>query len=77
VSSADSQMSWIHIPLCRTREALWASFQASVDDPQIKLKEEPRKLVKIEKRYLFAGEETVCVQPGFMLRLFILKLEKW
>ncbi|KAJ6532721.1 bucentaur or craniofacial development-domain-containing protein [Mycena vulgaris] len=45
----------------QTREALWANFQASVDEPQNKLEAEPKKMVKIEKRYLYAGEHTVEV----------------
>ncbi|KII91235.1 hypothetical protein PLICRDRAFT_105952 [Plicaturopsis crispa FD-325 SS-3] len=42
----------------KAREALWADFQASVSAPQ---KSGPPKLVKIEKRYRFAGEEVVEV----------------
>ncbi|KAJ7484422.1 bucentaur or craniofacial development-domain-containing protein [Mycena latifolia] len=45
----------------QTREALWANFQASIDEPQDKAVEEPKRMVKIEKRYLFAGEQTVEV----------------
>ncbi|KAJ7698631.1 bucentaur or craniofacial development-domain-containing protein [Mycena rosella] len=45
----------------QTREALWANFQASVDEHQTKAVEEPKKMVKIEKRYLYAGEHTVEV----------------
>ncbi|KAG2035971.1 bucentaur or craniofacial development-domain-containing protein [Suillus americanus] len=41
----------------RARDTLWASFQASVaTPPPPKLEEPPKKLVKIEKRYLFAGK---------------------
>ncbi|KAJ7731110.1 bucentaur or craniofacial development-domain-containing protein [Mycena maculata] len=45
----------------RARELLWASFQASVDEPQTKTENEPKPMVKIEKRYLYAGEYTVEV----------------
>ncbi|OAX40619.1 hypothetical protein K503DRAFT_687193, partial [Rhizopogon vinicolor AM-OR11-026] len=41
---------------------LWTSFQASVaTPPPPKVEEPPRKLVKIEKRYLFAGKNIVEV----------------
>ncbi|EGO03457.1 hypothetical protein SERLA73DRAFT_149756 [Serpula lacrymans var. lacrymans S7.3] len=44
----------------RDREALWADFQASVSNSTaIKVEEPPKKLVKVEKRYLFAGKEVV------------------
>ncbi|KAJ6616465.1 bucentaur or craniofacial development-domain-containing protein [Mycena sp. CBHHK59/15] len=43
------------------REALWASFQASVDNPQNSPANVPKKMVKIEKRYIFAGEPVVEV----------------
>ncbi|KAJ7089252.1 bucentaur or craniofacial development-domain-containing protein [Mycena belliarum] len=45
----------------QTREALWSTFQASVDEPHSKPVEKPKRMVKIEKRYLFAGEYTVEV----------------
>jgi len=41
----------------KQREALWASFQASVSTPTPQKQEEPPKnLVKVEKKYLFAGK---------------------
>ncbi|KAJ7322924.1 bucentaur or craniofacial development-domain-containing protein [Mycena albidolilacea] len=43
------------------RKELWANFQASVDVPEQKPQDEPKRMVKIEKRYLFAGEHTVEV----------------
>ncbi|KAH7922907.1 hypothetical protein BV22DRAFT_622922 [Leucogyrophana mollusca] len=50
------------------RDALWASFQASVVAPPPKAQEHPpKKMVKIEKRYLFAGKnivEVVDVEEG-------------
>lgn len=46
----------------KARDTLWASFQASVaTPPPPKLEEPPKKLVKIEKRYLFAGKNIVEV----------------
>ncbi|KAF7348540.1 Craniofacial development protein 1 [Mycena venus] len=45
----------------KAREELWANFQASVDAPVQKPEDEPKRMVKIEKRYLFAGEYTVEV----------------
>jgi len=45
----------------KARELLWASFQSSVDAPEAKREDEPKTMVKIEKRYLFAGEYTVEV----------------
>ncbi|KIJ63204.1 hypothetical protein HYDPIDRAFT_176221 [Hydnomerulius pinastri MD-312] len=46
----------------REREALWASFQASVSTPTPPREEGPaKKLVKIEKKYLFAGKHVVDV----------------
>ncbi|KAJ6572051.1 bucentaur or craniofacial development-domain-containing protein [Mycena capillaripes] len=45
----------------KARELLWANFQASVDAPVNKPEEEPKKMVKIEKRYLYAGEYTTEV----------------
>ncbi|KAG1729709.1 bucentaur or craniofacial development-domain-containing protein [Suillus lakei] len=46
----------------KARDALWASFQASVSvPPPPKVEEQPKKLVKIEKRYLFAGKNIVEV----------------
>ncbi|KAJ7931220.1 bucentaur or craniofacial development-domain-containing protein [Mycena leptocephala] len=41
------------------RELLWANFQASVEAPVNKPEDEPKRMVKIEKRYLYAGEYTV------------------
>ncbi|KAJ7201710.1 bucentaur or craniofacial development-domain-containing protein [Mycena pura] len=43
----------------RARELLWKSFQASVGEPERKSEDVPKKMVKIEKRYIFAGEHTV------------------
>lgn len=52
--------------LCRARESLWASFQASVaTPPPPKIEETPIQLVKIEKRYLFAGKNIVYVHRLF------------
>lgn len=52
----------------KERDALWASFQASVTTPTLPLQEHPvQELVKIEKRYLFAGKhvtEVVDVPAG-------------
>ncbi|KIK41700.1 hypothetical protein CY34DRAFT_805792 [Suillus luteus UH-Slu-Lm8-n1] len=46
----------------KARDALWASFQASVaTPPPPKVEEPPKKLVKIEKCYLFAGKNIVEV----------------
>ncbi|KAI6121921.1 bucentaur or craniofacial development-domain-containing protein [Pisolithus sp. B1] len=47
----------------RERSALWASFQASVSTPTPPPKEQesPAELVKIEKRYLFAGKHVTEV----------------
>jgi len=46
----------------KARDALWSSFQASVaTPPPPKVEEPPKKLVKIEKRYLFAGKNIVEV----------------
>ncbi|KAJ7669319.1 bucentaur or craniofacial development-domain-containing protein [Mycena polygramma] len=45
----------------KARELLWASFQASVDAPVNKPEEESKIMVKIQKRYLYAGEYTVEV----------------
>ncbi|KAG1741462.1 bucentaur or craniofacial development-domain-containing protein [Suillus paluster] len=46
----------------KARDTLWASFQASVaSPPPPKVQEPPRKPVKIEKRYLFAGKNIVEV----------------
>jgi len=46
----------------RAREALWASFQASVSSPQPAVsRTSQKKMVKIEKRHLFAGEEVVIL----------------
>ncbi|KIK94725.1 hypothetical protein PAXRUDRAFT_827705 [Paxillus rubicundulus Ve08.2h10] len=41
----------------KQREALWASFQASVSTPTPPTQEQPPKnLVKVQKKYLFAGK---------------------
>lgn len=53
----------------KERGALWASFQASVSTPTPPAKEQepPQELVKIERRYLFAGKhvtEVVEVPAG-------------
>ncbi|KAF8838938.1 hypothetical protein BDN67DRAFT_970819 [Paxillus ammoniavirescens] len=46
----------------KQREALWASFQASVSTPTPPKQEEPPKnLVKVEKKYLFAGKHVTEV----------------
>ncbi|KAG2340974.1 hypothetical protein BDR05DRAFT_966226 [Suillus weaverae] len=46
----------------KARDALWASFQASVaTPPPPKVEVPPKKLVKLEKRYLFAGKNIVEV----------------
>ncbi|KAF8899791.1 bucentaur or craniofacial development-domain-containing protein [Gymnopilus junonius] len=47
----------------RERDALWASFQASVANPpkSSEAQTQPKKLVKIERRYRFAGEEVTEV----------------
>ncbi|KAG2358263.1 bucentaur or craniofacial development-domain-containing protein [Suillus spraguei] len=46
----------------KARDALWASFQASVSTPPPpKVEEPPKKLVKIEKCFLFAGKNMVEV----------------
>ncbi|KAK7037984.1 craniofacial development protein 1 [Favolaschia claudopus] len=45
----------------KAREELWANFQASVDTPIAKPPEAPKKMVKVQKRYLFAGEYTTEV----------------
>ncbi|KAF8999081.1 bucentaur or craniofacial development-domain-containing protein [Cyathus striatus] len=42
------------------REALWANFQASVSNPTPPLQvTSTKKMVKVTRRYLFAGEEVV------------------
>ncbi|KAJ6469484.1 bucentaur or craniofacial development-domain-containing protein [Mycena sanguinolenta] len=45
----------------KARQELWSNFQAAVDAPAQESENQPQKLVKIEKRYLFAGEYTVEV----------------
>ncbi|KAF7334282.1 Craniofacial development protein 1 [Mycena sanguinolenta] len=45
----------------KARQELWANFQATVDAPAQEPENEPKRMVKIEKRYLFAGEYTVEV----------------
>ncbi|KAJ7253704.1 bucentaur or craniofacial development-domain-containing protein [Mycena haematopus] len=47
----------------KAREELWANFQASVDAqaPVQNSEDEPKRTLKVEKRYLFAGEYTVEV----------------
>lgn len=42
----------------RARDALWAEFQASVANPPTR-PPEPAKMVKIVKRFRFAGEDVV------------------
>ena len=42
------------------RQALWAKFQASVNTPTATAQgSEPERMVKIEKRHRFAGEDVV------------------
>ena len=42
------------------RQALWAKFQDSVSAPlSVPPESEPKRMVKIEKRHRFAGEEVV------------------
>ncbi|KAH9926736.1 bucentaur or craniofacial development-domain-containing protein [Fomitopsis serialis] len=47
----------------RKRDAIWAEFQASLTTPQPKTSDSsaPSPMVKIEKRYRFAGEDVVEV----------------
>ncbi|RDB27514.1 Craniofacial development protein 1 [Hypsizygus marmoreus] len=46
----------------KARDALWSSFQASIATPPSRSEPEPPKeMVKIEKRYKFAGEDVVEV----------------
>lgn len=50
------------ISFIRAREALWIDFQAAVSTPQRpEVVESPPKMVKIEKRYVFAGKEIMLV----------------
>jgi hypothetical protein len=53
----------MHNELMNTRrEALWANFEASLAPSEEKRKESTgKKLVKVQKRYLFAGEYTTYV----------------
>jgi hypothetical protein len=55
--------SVMHKELMSTRrEAIWASFQASLAPSEDKAREPTgKKLVKVQKRYLFAGEYTTYV----------------
>ncbi|KAH9943557.1 bucentaur or craniofacial development-domain-containing protein [Amylocystis lapponica] len=46
----------------RTRAALWSEFRASVAQPSPSAPPEPKRTVKIEKRFRFAGEEVVEVK---------------
>jgi hypothetical protein len=53
----------------RARDALWASFQASVSETGTQ-KSKPdtpseEKMIKVQKRYRFAGEEVTWVIAGF------------
>ena len=42
------------------RQALWARFQASVSTPTpATLESSPKRMVKVEKRHRFAGEDVV------------------
>lgn len=44
----------------RARDALWASFQESVATPHVPSQPEPPKeMVRIKKRYRFAGEDVM------------------
>ena len=53
----------------RERDTLWASFQASVAAPA-SINEQPvEKLVKIERRYLFAGKHVTFVFSYIILTL--------
>ncbi|PBK63413.1 hypothetical protein ARMSODRAFT_997097 [Armillaria solidipes] len=46
----------------RARDALWANFQKSLASPStVPQQEVPKQMVKVEKRYLFAGENVVEV----------------
>jgi len=58
-----SLLSLVSFPISfiRAREALWVDFQASVSTPPQKSSEPPQQMVKIEKRYLFAGKEVMSV----------------
>jgi hypothetical protein len=52
----------------RDRNALWANFQASVASSKITpAKAEEKKMVKIEKKYLFAGEYITYVCYNFFV----------
>ncbi|KAG1868477.1 bucentaur or craniofacial development-domain-containing protein [Suillus subluteus] len=60
------------------RDALWASFQASVaTPPPPKVEEPPKKLVKIEKRYLFAGKNIVYWLKSSRIRKKAKKWPRW
>ena len=60
-----------NVDLCRQRDALWASFQASVSTPPANgngtpsAQPPPVKRVKIEKTYLFAGKHVTYVCLSF------------
>lgn len=42
------------------RDDLWSTFQASVSTPApVQTESQPKRMIKIEKRYLFAGEPVV------------------
>jgi hypothetical protein len=45
--------------ICSERQALWAKFQDSVNAPPAPPESEPMRMIKIEKRYRFAGEDVV------------------
>ncbi|TFK41646.1 bucentaur or craniofacial development-domain-containing protein [Crucibulum laeve] len=45
----------------KAREAAWASFQALASTPSVTAESASAKLIKVEKRYLFAGKEVTEV----------------
>ena len=45
----------------RAREALWADFQASASTLPSRPVNEPNKMIMIEKKYRFAGEDVMLV----------------
>ncbi|KAI0320489.1 bucentaur or craniofacial development-domain-containing protein [Amylostereum chailletii] len=48
-----------HFP--RARDQLWASFEASVGTSVVQPESEPKKLIKVVKKYRFAGEDVTEV----------------
>lgn len=51
------------------REVVWASFQASLASPEENKRESTEaKMVKVQKRYLFAGEYTTCASSFLALK---------